>query len=159
MEADTAVLARPVPDPTDASSAAFGSGATRPGPDDLTQLDLPPPPALSWHLAPAGPPYGDGAARATAEAERRQHSKPALIAAESWGETSLAFSANTAAGISYTFGWISGLLVYFNERENRFVRFHALQSVLFSAVSVAFGVLVSILVSIFFDLGNVTHSL
>src|SRR5579871_2194489 len=40
--------------------------------------------------------------------------------------TSLTFRPNTAAGVSYLFLWISGVLIFFNERRNRYVRFHAL---------------------------------
>ena len=54
--------------------------------------------------------------------------------------TTLTFSPNTAAGLSYLFLWISGVLIFFNERRNRYVRFHALQSILFGAVATVAGV-------------------
>jgi uncharacterized membrane protein len=38
---------------------------------------------------------------------------------------------NVAAGWSYVFGWISGLIFFFLEKQNRFVRFHAMQSIIF----------------------------
>ena len=31
---------------------------------------------------------------------------------------------NVAAAIAYVFGWLSGLIVFFLEKENRYVRFH-----------------------------------
>lgn len=45
--------------------------------------------------------------------------------------TSLGLTQNVAAGLSYVFGWISGLIIFFTEKQNRFVRFHAMQSMLF----------------------------
>jgi len=35
------------------------------------------------------------------------------------------------AGLSYVFGWITGLIFFLVEKQNRFVRFHAMQSILF----------------------------
>lgn len=45
--------------------------------------------------------------------------------------TSIGMRANIAAGLSYMFSWLSGLIIFFVEKQNRFVRFHALQSMLF----------------------------
>ncbi len=39
--------------------------------------------------------------------------------------------AKTAAGLSYVLGWVTGLIFFFLEKKNRFVRFHALQSIIF----------------------------
>jgi uncharacterized membrane protein len=51
-------------------------------------------------------------------------------------------SENTAALIAYLFGWLSGLIIFLVEKESRFVRFHALQSlVFFGAMSLILGVL------------------
>src|SRR5579871_5119158 len=38
---------------------------------------------------------------------------------------------NIAAMLSYLFGWISGLVIFLLEKQNRTVRFHAMQSILF----------------------------
>ena len=51
------------------------------------------------------------------------------------GRTSLGLDANLAGALAYALGWLSGLALYFTERENSFVRFHAIQS------SVVFGAL------------------
>ncbi|MBE3561487.1 MAG: DUF4870 domain-containing protein [Ktedonobacteraceae bacterium] len=40
-------------------------------------------------------------------------------------------SQNVAAGLSYVFTWVSGLIIFLTEKQNRFVRFHAMQSILF----------------------------
>jgi uncharacterized membrane protein len=45
------------------------------------------------------------------------------------GKTSTGLDANIAAAISYF--WIIGLIFFFLEKDNRFVRLHAMQSVLF----------------------------
>ena len=45
--------------------------------------------------------------------------------------TSMGMKARTAGWLSYLFGWATGLLFLLLERENRFVRFHAMQSLLF----------------------------
>lgn len=44
------------------------------------------------------------------------------------GTCSLGLSPSTAAGISYLFGFLSGVAMLVLEKENKFVRFHAMQS-------------------------------
>jgi len=52
---------------------------------------------------------------------------------------------NVAAALSYLLGWITGVLFLLTEPQNRFVRFHAMQStILFLALSVACVLLQSI---------------
>jgi uncharacterized membrane protein len=38
---------------------------------------------------------------------------------------------NVEAGLSYVLGWITGLIFFLTEKQNQFVRFHAMQSILF----------------------------
>jgi len=38
---------------------------------------------------------------------------------------------NVEAGLSYVLTWVTGLVFFFVEKQNRFVRFHAMQSILF----------------------------
>jgi uncharacterized membrane protein len=45
-------------------------------------------------------------------------------------KTSTGLEANLAAALSYLLGFVSGIVFLVLEKENRFVRFHALQSVL-----------------------------
>jgi uncharacterized membrane protein len=55
--------------------------------------------------------------------------------------SSLNMSENVVALIAYLFGWVSGLIIFLIEKENRFVRFHALQSLIFfGAMSVILGI-------------------
>jgi uncharacterized membrane protein len=49
------------------------------------------------------------------------------------GPTSMGMDANVEAGLSYLFSIVGGLIFYFGEKQNRFVRFHAMQSILFNA--------------------------
>lgn len=42
--------------------------------------------------------------------------------------TSLGLSENIEALLSYVFGWLTGAIFLVLEKENKFVRFHALQS-------------------------------
>jgi uncharacterized membrane protein len=60
------------------------------------------------------------------------------------GPTSMGMDANIAAGLSYIVGWITGLIFFIMENQNRFVRFHAMQSILFSAALTAFYILLNI---------------
>jgi uncharacterized membrane protein len=51
-------------------------------------------------------------------------------------KTSTGLDANLAAALSYLVGFVSGIVFLVIEKENRFVRFHALQSVLaFGAIT------------------------
>jgi uncharacterized membrane protein len=56
------------------------------------------------------------------------------------GKSSTGLDPNVAALLSYVFGWVSGLIFFILEKENRFVRFHAMQSIFFN-VLVAVGVI------------------
>ena len=45
--------------------------------------------------------------------------------------TGLGMKARTAGVLCYLFAWVTGLIFFLLERESRFVRFHAMQSILF----------------------------
>jgi uncharacterized membrane protein len=77
--------------------------------------------------------------------------------ASSWGATTLSIQANTAAGASYLLWWISGLLVYFNERHNRFVRFHAMQSILLTGALSVYSVIAYLVSQLCYDLAATTN--
>ena len=44
------------------------------------------------------------------------------------GKTSTGMQPNVAALLSYLLGFITGIIFYLIEKENKFVRFHAMQS-------------------------------
>ncbi|GAA0457532.1 DUF4870 domain-containing protein [Halococcus morrhuae DSM 1307] len=51
-------------------------------------------------------------------------------------ESESGLDSTTAGALSYLFGFVSGLLFYLIEREDRFVRWHAAQSMAFTGVLV-----------------------
>ena len=58
------------------------------------------------------------------------------------GKTSTGMQANVEALLCYVFGWISGLIFYLIEKENKYVRFHAMQSlVTFAALNILWVIL------------------
>ena len=50
------------------------------------------------------------------------------MAKKELGECSLGMSPAMAAGLSYLFGFFSGVAIFVLEKKNKFVRFHAMQS-------------------------------
>lgn len=46
-------------------------------------------------------------------------------------KTTIGLPRNTTAALAYVLGWLSGLVIFLMEKEDKFVRFHALQSVIF----------------------------
>ena len=62
--------------------------------------------------------------------------KPAAI------RTGMGLEQNVAGLLCYVAGWITGLVFFLMEKENRFVRFHAMQSLLtFGGLTVLYMVL------------------
>lgn len=51
------------------------------------------------------------------------------MGAKDLGKTSTGMQANVAALLSYLAGFITGIIFYVIEKENKFVRFHAMQSI------------------------------
>ncbi|HEX6555910.1 MAG TPA: DUF4870 domain-containing protein [Ktedonobacteraceae bacterium] len=62
-----------------------------------------------------------------------QQPYPAPLAEYSspYERTSMGMGARTAGWLSYLGGWVTGLIFLLLKRENRFVRFHAMQSLIF----------------------------
>jgi uncharacterized membrane protein len=53
-------------------------------------------------------------------------------------KSSTGLDENVAGLLCYVLGWVSGLVFFLLETENKFVRFHAIQSILvFGAITVA----------------------
>ena len=60
-------------------------------------------------------------------------------------KTASGFDENVAGALCYSLGWVTGLLFYLTEPQNKFVRFHAMQAtVVFGAACVAFVLCLSI---------------
>ena len=68
------------------------------------------------------------------------------------GKSSTGMQANIAGLLCYVLWWISGLVFFLIEKENKFVRFHALQSIIvFGALTVlqiAIGILIGLFTAI-----------
>ncbi len=107
------------------------------------------------------PVFPGQAAATPPHAEQRAHAGASLApeTGEGWGDTSLGLDAATAAGLSYLGWWLTGLLVYFGERQNRFVRFHAFQSILWTGLLTIVSVLGYVVASLLMDAYLATHSL
>jgi uncharacterized membrane protein len=58
--------------------------------------------------------------------------RPAPAGTASAGGTSIGLNENMAGSLAYLFGFFSGFVLLLIERDNRFVRFHALQSIYLS---------------------------
>jgi len=60
-------------------------------------------------------------------------------------KTSMNMEENVASALSYVLGWVTGLIFFLLEKDNKVVRFHAMQSiVVFGTINVAAIVLVFI---------------
>jgi uncharacterized membrane protein len=64
------------------------------------------------------------------------------------GRTSAGLAANVAGLLTYVLGPITGVLFLVLEKENRFVRFHAMQSVVVGIAMIALSVVLSIASSV-----------
>lgn len=62
---------------------------------------------------------------------------------ENTGKSALGLDANLTALLGYLI-WIIALIVLFMEKENKFVRFHAIQSLLYHAVLLVVGLALAI---------------
>lgn len=142
-------------------------GGAKPGPQETA-----PQPAIEEKSVPAGasatpdargfgapPPWyaqQPGATYTSAPSPRKPAHMP-WQAAASWGTSTILLEATTAAGASYLFWWLSGLFVYFHERENRYVRFHAMQSIMVTAALTVFSVLAYVISSLLSELALATQ--
>ena len=62
--------------------------------------------------------------------------------------TDTGLAPNIAAGLAEFFSLVGGLIFYFIEKKNKFVRFHALQGIYLGAVMFLYGTVMTILVFI-----------
>ncbi len=67
-------------------------------------------------------------------------------------KTSTGLEQNIAGLLCYVFTWITGLIFFLIEKENKFVRFHALQSLITFGALTIIQIFFSILGSIFWRL-------
>lgn len=67
--------------------------------------------------------------------------------------STMSLDQNVAAGLSYVAGWVTGLVFFLIEKQNRLVRFHAMQSILFSATWIGLWIVVGIFTAVLPFLG------
>jgi len=61
------------------------------------------------------------------------------------GKTSTGMQPNVAALLSYLIGFITGIIFYVIEKENKFVRFHAMQSMIVFGFFFVLGLILSVI--------------
>ena len=155
------------PPPSSSSSSSSSSprrpsGSPRPGPGASAQ----PGPANQPNAGQPGAAQWQGPPHVVPVVSQMRGQRPPLPGqaihapwhtASSWGATTFVITAETAAGFSYLFWWVSGLLVYFNERENRYVRFHAVQSILLTGALSIFSVIAFTVAAVLNEISVSTH--
>ncbi len=82
------------------------------------------------------PPYGQPPMQPPMQAQS---------AGAKWGPTSMGMEAHIAAGLGYFFSPILPLIFFLIEKNNRFVKFHAMQSILLGAAYVVFFIVLFII--------------
>jgi uncharacterized membrane protein len=68
--------------------------------------------------------------------------------ADTTAPTQTGLTANVAGALAYVLGPITGVLFLVLERENRFVRFHAMQSIIVSVAFIALSIVLGILTAV-----------
>lgn len=86
------------------------------------------------------------------EEERKESEEEVVgkVEAKGYAKKSAEGNPNLIAFLAYFFGWPGGLIVFIKEKENRYVRFHAIQSLLWNS---AFWVVLLTLLFLFFVSG------
>ena len=87
--------------------------------------------------------------------------------AQDLGKTSTGMQANVAGLLSYVVGWVTGLIFFLIEKENKFVQFHAMQSmvvfgglfVLNIVMTVFMGILAAVSLGLLIPLFSLVNSL
>ena len=73
------------------------------------------------------------------------------------GKSGTGLDENIASLLAYAFGWVSGLILFLMEKDNRTVRFHAMQSILLNVAVVVVAIVLGIVISILiFILGQIS---
>jgi uncharacterized membrane protein len=65
------------------------------------------------------------------------------------GKSSTGMNANIAGLLCYVVGWITGLILFLIEKENKFVRFHALQSIIVFGALTVLQIAITVLTGVF----------
>jgi len=63
-------------------------------------------------------------------------------------QTATASDSNLMGAVAYIFGWLSGLIVYLIKPEDKFARFHALQSIFLSVAAFVVMIVVGVVLGV-----------
>lgn len=91
-----------------------------------------------------GPQYGQ-------PGYQQPYGAPPMGGASPLGPTSMGMDAKVAAGLSYVLlplPWVTGLIFFFMEKQNRFVRFHAMQSIIFFGGLTVLSIILSVIANL-----------
>jgi uncharacterized membrane protein len=102
------------------------------------------PPAAPNPPSAAPPPLGQPAAQAYSSSYNASH-----LAGQ---KSSTGMEPNVAALLSYILGWLTGLIFFLIEKDNKFVKFHAMQSIVFfgglTLLQILLGIFTSVIWSV-----------
>jgi uncharacterized membrane protein len=125
------------------NSQPISTPPTTQRPDSLAWSSVPNQPAQSaaWNSVPAQP-------GTTAPAQSWSPASPGVAAAPAIPSAGTGLTRNVAGALAYSLGIFTGILFLVLEpyRRDRFVRFHAMQSILYFVFAVAFRIAWSIVV-------------
>ncbi len=138
------LLPKAPPAPPVAPPAPPAAPVTPPAPP----VAPPAPPAAP--VTPPSPPVAPIAPQPPAAGATPHYSAPAPAAAGQ--NTSTGLEPNIAALLSYILGWITGIVFFLIEKDNKFVRFHAMQSIIAFGGITILQILVGILSTLLFSI-------
>jgi len=94
----------------------------------------PPETPASTKAVPSAPPE----APKSTESETEKPEVEPVVTGEVETKTNVGLEQNVASLLCYLFGWVTGIVFFILEKDNKLVRFHALQSIIvFGALSIA----------------------
>jgi uncharacterized membrane protein len=138
----------PMNDPYGAQQGGYQQGGYQ------QQGQYPPPPAYGQQYGGYQQPPNYG--QQQYGGFQQPFGEPMGSSADALGPTSMGMQANVAAGLSYVLGWITGLIFFFGEKQNRFVRFNAMQSILLYAALTVVYIVIDVLSTAFLFSGLFT---
>lgn len=114
-----------------------------------------PPAAPEPVFAPPPPPEADTLQPASAGVTSyaaANPGKPEMAAPMTAQKTSTGLEPNVAGLLCYVFGWITGIIFFLVESENKFVRFHAMQSIVTFGALTVLQILIRIVTSLIWSI-------
>jgi uncharacterized membrane protein len=150
----TSVASQPAPISSAVSPGSWSSAPSQPQ-QGGSWTPTPQPPAVTAQPSTQG--WSSPAVAAPAANWNSAGAQPAAAAAPAMGAAAgTGLTPNIAGALAYSLGIITGVLFLVLEpyRRDRFVRFHAMQSILYFVAAVAFNILWSIMVGILMSISG-----